>query len=92
MTGTYFFQGRINLCNKAIAWFKVKGLSCCQISPGKKAVIVTGCDSGFGHEIALKLDKLVSTCAQGLFFPHFDGITSTASLVTSLVAILVTLT
>ncbi|XP_042889688.1 D-beta-hydroxybutyrate dehydrogenase, mitochondrial-like [Penaeus japonicus] len=33
-------------------------LASLEISPGKKAVIVTGCDSGFGHEIALKLDKL----------------------------------
>ena len=25
--------------------------------PGEKAVLVTGCDTGFGHELAIKLDR-----------------------------------
>ncbi|XP_042889687.1 D-beta-hydroxybutyrate dehydrogenase, mitochondrial-like [Penaeus japonicus] len=29
-----------------------------EITPAKRAVIVTGCDSGFGHAIALQLDKI----------------------------------
>ena len=31
-----------------------------QITPDNKAVLITGCDTGFGHALALHLDKLVS--------------------------------
>lgn len=45
-----------------VAWILSTGtclyLASLEISPDKKAVIVTGCDSGFGHDIALQLDKL----------------------------------
>jgi NAD(P)-dependent dehydrogenase (short-subunit alcohol dehydrogenase family) len=31
---------------------------CIQVDPATKAVLVTGCDSGFGHALALHLHDL----------------------------------
>lgn len=46
----------------SVAWLLSAGaslsLASVEISPAKKAVLVTGCDSGFGHAVALQLDKL----------------------------------
>ncbi|XP_069689208.1 short-chain dehydrogenase/reductase family 9C member 7-like [Periplaneta americana] len=38
-----------------------------------KAVFITGCDSGFGHKLAMKLDKLGVTVFAGCLFPEGDG-------------------
>lgn len=38
-----------------------------------KAVLITGCDSGFGHELAKRLDKLGVTVFAGCLFPEGVG-------------------
>ncbi|XP_074647651.1 retinol dehydrogenase 7-like [Tubulanus polymorphus] len=38
-----------------------------------KAVIITGCDSGFGHELARKLDRLGFTVFAGCLYPTKSG-------------------
>ncbi|XP_069689218.1 short-chain dehydrogenase/reductase family 9C member 7-like [Periplaneta americana] len=39
----------------------------------EKAVFITGCDSGFGHQLAMKLDKLGVMVFAGCLFPEGDG-------------------
>ncbi|PIK48325.1 putative D-beta-hydroxybutyrate dehydrogenase, mitochondrial-like [Apostichopus japonicus] len=44
-----------------------------RLSAEGKAVLVTGCDSGFGHGIAIRLDKLGFYVYAGCLFPEGEG-------------------
>jgi len=43
-----------------------------KISPENRAVLITGCDTGFGHQLAIEIDKLGFHVFAGVLFP--DGI------------------
>ena len=43
------------------------------IDPSGKIVLVTGCDSGFGNQIAYRLDQLGFHVYAGVLFPDDDG-------------------
>ncbi|CAN7936952.1 unnamed protein product [Ixodes hexagonus] len=46
------------------------------VSPAGKAVLVTGCDTGFGHSLALRLDRLGYQVFAGCLFPDGEGATA----------------
>ncbi|KAK7072899.1 (2R,3R)-2,3-butanediol dehydrogenase, partial [Halocaridina rubra] len=52
------------------AWLYFASL---QIPPSKKAVLITGCDSGFGNAIALHLDNLGFRVFAGCLFADSNG-------------------
>ncbi|XP_071953165.1 D-beta-hydroxybutyrate dehydrogenase, mitochondrial-like [Antedon mediterranea] len=41
-----------------------------RLSPSNKAVFITGCDTGFGHSLALRLDQLGYLVYAGCLFPE----------------------
>ncbi|XP_006815765.1 D-beta-hydroxybutyrate dehydrogenase, mitochondrial-like [Saccoglossus kowalevskii] len=44
------------------------------VTPIKKAVLITGCDTGFGHELVKKLDEFrFSTVFAGCLYPDGEG-------------------
>ncbi|KAM9017635.1 D-beta-hydroxybutyrate dehydrogenase, mitochondrial-like [Ara ararauna] len=43
------------------------------LEPPGRAVLITGCDSGFGHFLALRLHRLGFTVFAGCLFPGGDG-------------------
>ena len=43
------------------------------INPSGKIVLVTGCDTGFGNQIAYRLDQLGFHVYAGVLFPDGDG-------------------
>ncbi|XP_014667755.1 PREDICTED: estradiol 17-beta-dehydrogenase 2-like [Priapulus caudatus] len=47
-----------------------------KVSATGKAVFITGCDTGFGHELAIKLDKLGFHVFAGCLLPEKEGATS----------------
>ncbi|XP_054706872.1 retinol dehydrogenase 16-like [Uloborus diversus] len=44
-----------------------------KISPKNKAILITGCDSGFGHMLAQRMDKLGYFVFAGCLLPESDG-------------------
>ncbi|XP_074641610.1 D-beta-hydroxybutyrate dehydrogenase, mitochondrial-like [Tubulanus polymorphus] len=44
-----------------------------------KTVLITGCDTGFGHDIAIELDKLGCIVYAGCLFPEGKGATELSS-------------
>lgn len=43
------------------------------VSASGKAVLITGCDTGFGHSLALRLDRLGYQVFAGCLFPDGEG-------------------
>ncbi|XP_052760123.1 D-beta-hydroxybutyrate dehydrogenase, mitochondrial-like [Mya arenaria] len=56
-----------------VAYKKWKKNSAQTIDPHGKAVLITGCDTGFGHQIALRLHNQGFTVFAGCLFPQGDG-------------------
>ncbi|KAI1286917.1 17-beta-hydroxysteroid dehydrogenase type 6 [Halotydeus destructor] len=54
-------------------WAKATFITKDKVSPVKKAVLITGCDTGFGHELAVKLDLYGFKVFAGCLFPDRDG-------------------
>ncbi|XP_071953166.1 D-beta-hydroxybutyrate dehydrogenase, mitochondrial-like [Antedon mediterranea] len=44
-----------------------------RLSPNNKAVFITGCDTGFGHSLALRLDQLGYLVYAGCLFPDREN-------------------
>ncbi|XP_071953891.1 D-beta-hydroxybutyrate dehydrogenase, mitochondrial-like isoform X1 [Antedon mediterranea] len=44
-----------------------------RLSPSNKAVFITGCDTGFGHSLALRLDQLGYLVYAGCLFPDREN-------------------
>ncbi|OWA50915.1 putative D-beta-hydroxybutyrate dehydrogenase, mitochondrial [Hypsibius exemplaris] len=43
------------------------------VNPSRKAVFISGCDTGFGHELALRLHRLGFYVYAGCLFPDQEG-------------------
>jgi len=56
-----------------LAYFFYEQLNCQRIEPKGRAVLVTGCDTGFGHSLALRLDEYGFDVFAGVLFPDGDG-------------------
>lgn len=54
-------------------WRKVDAIPKEKICPKKKAVFISGCDTGFGHELAKKLDLYGFKVYAGCLFPEREG-------------------
>ncbi|XP_041363765.1 17-beta-hydroxysteroid dehydrogenase type 6-like [Gigantopelta aegis] len=44
-----------------------------RVDPSNKAVFITGCDSGFGHNLSIRLDRLGYTVFAGCLMPDREG-------------------
>ena len=44
-----------------------------KVSTSNRAVLITGCDSGFGHSLAIECDKLGFTVFAGVLMPDGNG-------------------
>jgi short-subunit dehydrogenase involved in D-alanine esterification of teichoic acids len=44
-----------------------------KVSPENRAVLITGCDTGFGHQLAIEVDKLGFHVFAGVLFPEGVG-------------------
>ncbi|XP_071953893.1 D-beta-hydroxybutyrate dehydrogenase, mitochondrial-like isoform X2 [Antedon mediterranea] len=51
-----------------------------RLSPSNKAVFITGCDTGFGHSLALRLDQLGYLVYAGCLFPGLWAIVNNAGV------------
>ncbi|KAH9406363.1 hypothetical protein TYRP_013975 [Tyrophagus putrescentiae] len=56
-----------------VAWAIFERLNTETVAPGKKAVLVTGCDTGFGHDLARRLDQFGFTVFAAVLFPEGEG-------------------
>lgn len=44
-----------------------------RVNPRGRAVVVTGCDTGFGHDLTIRLDRLGFQVFAGCLFPEGEG-------------------
>ena len=49
--------GALSIFSWTVAWAIFERLNTETVAPGKKTVLVTGCDTGFGHDLARRLDQ-----------------------------------
>lgn len=65
--------GLVVLCFFALGYFMHSLLPDAGVSSTGKAVLITGCDSGFGYRLALRLDRLGFQVFAGCLFPQGEG-------------------
>ncbi|XP_064595490.1 17-beta-hydroxysteroid dehydrogenase type 6-like [Liolophura sinensis] len=63
----------LSLAGASLAFLLGDGSTSETVEPRGKAVFITGCDSGFGHNLAKRLDRLGFTVFAGCLFPDKDG-------------------
>ncbi|KAH6934924.1 hypothetical protein HPB50_002211 [Hyalomma asiaticum] len=61
------------VCVFTLGYFLYSLLPDSGVSATGKAVLITGCDSGFGHRLAMRLDRLGFQVFAGCLFPHGEG-------------------
>ncbi|XP_077518245.1 short-chain dehydrogenase/reductase family 9C member 7-like [Amblyomma americanum] len=61
------------VCFFTLGYFLNSLLPDAGVSPAGKAVLITGCDSGFGYRLALRLDRLGFQVFAGCLFPQGEG-------------------
>lgn len=68
-----YYIGGVLFLSSILAPFVTRLLPKAKITPDGKAVFITGCDSGFGHMLAQRLDDLGFHVFAGCLFPDGDG-------------------
>lgn len=65
--------GALAIISWTLAYYVLESLYTDTVSPTGKAVLITGCDTGFGHELAARLDRFGFTVFAGVLFPEGEG-------------------
>ncbi|XP_077558815.1 short-chain dehydrogenase/reductase family 9C member 7-like isoform X1 [Haemaphysalis longicornis] len=65
--------GLVVLCFFVLGYFMNSLLPDAGVSSTGKAVLITGCDSGFGYRLAVRLDRLGFQVFAGCLFPQGEG-------------------
>ncbi|XP_050040058.2 retinol dehydrogenase 5-like isoform X1 [Dermacentor andersoni] len=61
------------VCVFTLGYFLYSLLPDSGVSATGKSVLITGCDTGFGHRLAIRLDRLGFQVFAGCLFPHGEG-------------------